>query len=195
VESQLAKLEAAIAVLNAGLVGQLGLDPADTTPIWPADSLRVGGEDVAVDQAGQTALHFRPDLNLLPLLAANADYSRERATGVLAAANPLLGAVKSVNPLAGLFDALKKEPTRAEATIHRQLLGLLATRERQADAEVRAAAATLRGNRISVAAKAAEVRNLEAKVDEYKKRVDAGVEGAAAALALARLDLLKVRGE
>src|SRR5262249_58730303 len=115
VESQLAKLEAAIAVLNAGLVGQLGLDPADTTPIWPADSLRVGGEDVAVDQAVQTALRFRPDLNLLRVLAANADYSSELANGVLTAANPLLGAVKSVNPLAGPVAALQKEARRGGA--------------------------------------------------------------------------------
>ena len=43
-----------------------------------------------------------------------------------------------------------------EAKVQRQLLGLLGTRERQAEAEVRAAVAAVRGNRAAVAAEAGD---------------------------------------
>ena len=98
-------------------------------------------------------------------------------------------------PLVAVMAMMKKEPTRMEGKLHRQVVGLLGTRERQAEAEVRAAAATLRGNRSAIAAKAAEVRNLTEKVADLKKRADAGVAGAEAEHAAARIDLLKLRGE
>jgi outer membrane protein TolC len=81
-----------------------------------------------------------------------------------------------------------------EATTRRQLIGALETRERQAEAEVRAAVASLHGARITVTAKAAEVRNLTAHVAELEKREAAGQQ-VTAELATARLDVLKLRGE
>ncbi len=173
-ESQLAKLEAGIAVLNAGLAGSLGLDPADQTPIWPDDPLRVRGDTVDVDQAVQTGQRYRPDLNLLRTLASNEEYTGELTKAVLTSVNPLLATTDPANPLLVLLTQLKKEPTKADAKLHRQVVGLLATRERQEDSEIRAAAATWRGNHSAVAAKAAEVRNLTAKVAELEKR-EAGV--------------------
>ncbi|MCE9561187.1 MAG: TolC family protein [Planctomycetes bacterium] len=197
-ESQLAKLEAGIASLNAGLAGHLGLDPADQTPIWPADTLTVSGDVPDVEQSVRTALQCRPDLNMLRTLATS-ENSGQLAKAVVTGINPLLGTKESANPLfaplISFMAVVKKEPTQAEAKMQRQLLGALATRERQADAEVRAAVAMVRGNRLAVAAKAAEVRNWQARVAEAEKRVAAGVAGAEGELALAKVELLKARGE
>lgn len=193
-ESQAARLEAGVTGLNAGLAGQLGLDPADPTPVWPGDRLRVADEVPDPEEAVRTGLHYRPDLNLLRVLAAHADRGGELTNAVLTSVNPLLGSTDPANPLAALVAVLKKEPTRYEAKLHRQLTGLLRTRERQADAEIRAAVAELRGARATAAAKAAEVRVLRARVDELETRRAAG-ENVAAELVAARVDLLKQRGE
>lgn len=199
VESQLAKLEAGIAAANAALSGHLGLDPADPTPIWPTEILSVNGEVPEVEAAVQTALRCRPDLNLLRVLAASDHQGGQLSKAVVNGINPLLGTTDSTSPvlapLVALVGLLKAEPTRSEAKLQQQVRGTLATRERQADAEVRAAIAMLRGNRLAVAAKSAEVKNLQARVAEAEKRVAAGVAGAEVELALARLDLLKGRGE
>jgi hypothetical protein len=197
IESQMAKLEAALAVLNAGLAGHLGLDPNDPLPVWPTDPLRVAGveTEVPADQAVQTARHYRPDLNLLRALTASEDFGGELARGVLTSVNPLMATQDPTNPIIAILSVIKREPTNAEAKLHRQLVALLGSRERQADAEVRAAAATVRGNRAAVAAKAAEVRNLRAKVADLEKRAAAGVAGAQAELIVAQIDLLKLRGD
>jgi hypothetical protein len=193
VESQTAKLEAGIGALNASLAGRLALDPADPTPLWPADPLRVSGEVVDAESAVATAMQCRPDLNLLRVLAAECD-SGGLTNAVLNGVNPLLGDTDSSNPVVAMLAVLKKEPTRAESKLRRQLLGLLSSRERQAEAEVRAAVAMLRGNRASAAAKAAEVRNHAARVAELVKREEAGQQ-VTVELVTARLDLLKARGE
>ncbi len=198
-ESQLAKLEAGIDSINAGLTGQLGLNPADPSPIWPADTLRVGADLPDVEQAVQMGLRCRPDLNLLRTLTASDNYGGQLAKSFLNGVNPLLGTHDPTNPFVGQFVAflavVKKEPTRSEEKMHQQLAGTLATRERQAESEIRAAASMVRGNRLSVAAKSAEVKNLQARVAEAEKRVAAGVATAEAELTLARIDLLKARGE
>ena len=197
-ESQLAKLEAGIASLNAGLAGHLGLDPADQTPIWPADTLAVSGDVPDVEQSVRTALQCRPDLNLLRTLATS-DNSGALAKAVVQGINPLLGTKESSNPLfaplIAFMGVVKKEPSQAEAKMQRQVLGALSTRERQADAEVRAAVAMVRGNRLAVAAKSAEVSNWRGRVAEAEKRVAAGVAGGEGELALAKVELLKARGE
>jgi len=197
-ESQLAKLEAAIAGLNAGLAGHLGLDPADPTPLWPADTFKVGDTVPDVEQSVQTALQYRPDLNLLRALCSGGN-GGQLTKAVVNGINPLLGTSDPSNPLLGqvvaIMAGIKQEPTKSEEKLQRQVAGALAARERQADAEVRAGVAMIRGNRLSVAAKVAEVRNLQARVAEAEKRVAAGVAAAQAELTLARIDLLKARGE
>jgi hypothetical protein len=194
-QSQLAKLEAGIAALNVSLAGRLGLNPADPTPLWPADALRVRPEDGDVEQAVVTGLHYRLDLNLLRTLARGGDHAGELTNAVLTGVNPLLGHTDSASPLAVALALLKKCPTQADEATRRQVLGLLATRERQAEAEIRADAAVLRGARAAVVAKAAEVRSQAERVAEQEKKVAAGVAGAAAELAVARLDHLKAKGE
>ncbi|WP_439629084.1 TolC family protein [Gemmata sp.] len=198
-ESQLAKLEAGIAGLNAGLAGLLGLDPSDQTPIWPADPLRVAADVPDPEHAVQVAMRCRPDLNLLRVLSASDNYGGQMAKAVVTGINPLLGSTAPSNPMlapvVALLGAMKKEPTKADAKLQREVEAALAARERQAESEVRAAVAMVRGNRLAVAAKAAEVRNHEARVAEAEKRVAAGVAGAQAELTVARLDLFKARGD
>jgi hypothetical protein len=147
-----------------------------------------------VETAVATARQYRPDLNLLRSLVADEDHGGEMANAVLNGINPLLGTTTPTHPLFALLAAVKHDPTRVESTTRRQLLGALATRDRQAEAEVRAAVATLHGQRITVTAKAAEVRNLTTRVAELEKREAAGQQ-VTAELATARLDLLKVRAE
>jgi outer membrane efflux protein len=192
VESQAAKLDAAAGALNASLAGRLGLDSA--SPIWPADPLRIAAEEPDVLAAISTARQCRPDLNLLRALLTDADRGGELANNVLNGINPLLGNAAAIHPLFALLAAVKHDPTRLEAGTRRQLLGALESRERQAEAEVRAAVASLKGARASAAAKAAEVRNLVARVAELEKREAAGQQ-VTLELATARLDLLKVKGE
>ncbi len=194
-ESQAAKLGVAIAGLNAGLSGALGLDPGDPAPIWPIEPLRVASEQPDADHAVHMAFTQRPDLNLLRSLAGGNGVTGELTNSVLAAVNPLLAAADSNNPIMALLAALKKKPTETDAKAQQQLLGLLATRQQQAEAEVRAAVAAIRGNRNVVAALTGEVRILEGRVAEEEKRLAAGVAGAEATLTTARLELLKARGE
>jgi hypothetical protein len=194
IESQAAKLEAGIGALNASLAGRLGLDPVDQTPLWPADPLRVAAAEPQVEVTVATARQYRPDLNLLRALAADEDRGGGLANSVLNGINPLLGNTPPAHPLFALLAAVRDDPTRFEATTRRQLLGALESRERQAEAEVRAAIATLRGNRAAATAKAAEVRNLVARVGELEKREAAGQQ-VTVELVTARLDLLKARGE
>jgi hypothetical protein len=194
VESQAAKLDAGLGALNASLAGRLGLDPADPMPLWPADSLRVAAEEVQVEAAVATARQLRPDLNLLRALVSDSDRGGQLANGVLNGINPLLGNPPPSHPLFALLMVVRSDPTRVEAATRRQLLGALESRERQAEAEVRAAAATLRGDRLASAAKAAEVRNLQTEVGELEKREAAGQQ-VTLELVTARMNLLKTRGE
>jgi hypothetical protein len=193
IESQAARLEAGTGALNASLAGRIGLEGGDATPIWPADPLRVAAEVIEVEQALATAMQYRPDLNLLRALVSDESGNRELANDVLAGINPLLANQKPTHPLALLLAAVKKDASD-DSKLRRQLLGVLSSRERQAEAEVRAAVATLRGNRAAVIAKSAEVRNLVARVADLEKREEAGQQ-VTVELVTARMDLLKARGE
>jgi outer membrane protein TolC len=132
---------------------------------------------------------------MLRTVTASEDFGGELAKAVIANINPLLNTRDSANPLVAFVASIKNQPTRAEAKLHAQLVSILRSRERQAEVEVRAAAATLRGERSAIAAKAAEIRNLEEKVADLEKRAAAGLAGAEAELVAARIDLLKLRGE
>jgi hypothetical protein len=196
-EAQLARLEAGIGGLNAALRGRLGLAPDDPLPIWPDDPLRVRPEDVDAAQAVATGLYYRPDLNLLrALLAGGAGGELTRA--VLAGMNPLLGPggrAPIPNPLVGALAHLpaNRERQRPEA-FRDQVAGVLAARERQAEAEIRAAVANVHGNRSAAAARSAAVRVLSAKVADLEKRERQGLS-VTAELTRARLELLTARGE
>lgn len=185
-----AQLEAAVSALNASLVTKLGLAPDDARPLWASDPLRVKPEDVDAEAAVASALQYRSDLNLLRELRDSG--SGELADAVLDAANPLLSSVPRDGAIAALC-ALAKQADKQRAA--RDRVGeVLAARERQAEGEVRAAVALLMGHRSSAAARALDARAADAKLAEVRTRADAG-QSVAAELAVAKLDVLKAKGE
>ncbi|MFO0799477.1 MAG: TolC family protein [Gemmataceae bacterium] len=188
-DAQLGQLGGGIGALNASLRGRLGLDAADPTPLGPADPLRVRGDDVDAAEAVRTALHYRPDLNFLRSLIGCRDGSDSGLSQqALTSVNPLLAAA-SGHPLAALLMALcGKDDGSGD-----RLASALAGRERQAEAEVRAAVATLHGHRAAVGARAAAVTDAAARVADLEKQAAAGVSVQAELMA-ARLELLKARG-
>jgi hypothetical protein len=192
-DAQLAKLEAGIGALNAALRARLELDPADQLPIWPDDPLRVRPDDVEPDQAVRTGLYYRPDLNLLrALLSDNGRAANDLAQALLTQVSPLLARLKS-NPLVGLL-AMPTNARERRETTRCQVESMLAARERQAEAEIRAGILTLRGHRAAATAKAAEIHRLKTRLQEVEKRAAAGQQ-VTAELSKAKLDLMKARGE
>ncbi len=195
-EAQQAKLDAGIGVLNASLRARLGLAANDPLPLWPTDPLKVKPDDVDVEQAVATGLRYRSDLNALRVLADG--NAADMADGLLKSINPLLGKLASDNPVVALFAPILApftgKPERREAETTARVAGVLQARERQADAEIRAAAALMRGNRFAVAARAMDMKQVEARLAELRKRESAGLN-VTADLITAKLDLLKAKGD
>lgn len=195
IEANRAKLEAGIDALNASLRARLNLAPHDPLPIWPSDPLKVRDEEVDVEQAVATGLAYRPDLNLLRVLAAG--NAADLAEGLIRSASPLLAATKTSNPvvilLAPILAPFTGQPERRRAEVTARVQRMLADRERQAEAEIRAAAANLRGAGATVAARALDVKQVEERVVELQTRQKAGLN-VTTELVNARLDLLKARG-
>lgn len=194
-EAQRAKLEAGIGALNASLRARLNLVGNDPLSLWPIDPLKVRPEEVDIEQAVATGLHYRPDLNLLRVLAEGS--AADLADGMLKSANPLLARTQSSNPiailLAPIFAPFTGKPAQARAETIARVAGLLTSRERQAEAEIRAAVASLHGHRAAVAARTLDVQQVQAKVAELETRQKAGLS-VTAELTTARLDLLKAKG-
>ncbi|AMV22790.1 hypothetical protein VT84_00160 [Gemmata sp. SH-PL17] len=193
IEAQQSKLEAGAGALNASLRARLGLNANDPLPLWPTDPLKVKPDDVDVSLAVTTGLHYRPDLNALRVLTGHGG-AGDMTNAVLTGINPLLANLKPDNPLVQLFSPFAKEPAHQRAAVATRVAGVLAARERQAEAEIRATATLLRGYRSAVAARALDVRAVEARIVELQKKQAAGVN-VAADLVTAKLDLFKARGD
>ena len=195
-ETQRAKLEASAGALNASLRARLNLAANDPLPLWPADPLKVSAGDPDVEQAVATGLRYRPDLNLLRILADGS--GGEMANAVLTNLSPLLGKLNSNNPLAALLapilGPLAREPKRQKAAATARIAGILHSRERQAEAEIRAAAAMVRGDRAAVAARVLDVKQVESRIEELQTRQKAGMN-VTADLVSAKIDLLKAKGD
>jgi outer membrane protein TolC len=117
---------------------------------------------------------------------------------VLRGINPLLSTLAADNPVVALFAPVLApfagKPERRRTETSARVAGVLTARERQAEAEIRAAAAMLRGHRAGVAARAMDVRQVEARIEELNARQRAGLN-VTAELVTAKLDLLKAKGE
>jgi hypothetical protein len=195
-EAQAARLEAGIGQLNASLRARLGLDPKDPLPLWPDDPLRVRPDEVDAEQAVANGLYYRPDLNVLRVLASeDGPEANELRREVLSGLHPLLmiGA-KALTPLTAAAEAWTHRREQQEESARRTLVAVLQARERQAEAEIRATVLDLHGHKAVAIANAAEVRRLNARVTELETRQKAGQQ-VTAELTKARLDLLKARGE
>jgi outer membrane protein TolC len=191
-EAKLAQLQAAIGGLNASLRARLGLPANDSLPLWPAHAFKVKADDVDAEQAVATGLHYRPDLNVLRSLAnGNAG---DATNAVLAGLNPLLAKLKSDHPLAVLFAVFTREPERQQAAANARVASVLVARQRQAEAEIRAAVLLLRGHRSAVAARMLDVQQVESRIAELETKAKAGVN-VTAELATAKLEFLTAKGE
>lgn len=180
-ESQLAdakaeasKLDGSVKELNASLKVILGQPAEPGVHYWP-EPLRVEPTPLDAEEAVRVGLHLRPDLCLLRsiLLSPNAS-AAETAEKLLAAVNPLLGSTpggpsSSAGPIARIAGAtfgLLVRDTDAPCATMRQVSKLLAERERQAEAEIRAAV-----DRVASATDQARIYSELAAT--LKKRVDA----------------------
>jgi hypothetical protein len=191
-EAKIAELEAGIDSLNVALRAMLGLDPADPLPIRPDDPLRVRPDDVDLDEAVRTGLYYRSDLNLLrTLLSDGGEAADDLADALLKQVSPMLARMKN-NPLVSVLVSKRHDTDRSGT--QSALNEMLEARTRKAEAEIRAAALDLRGQRLATTAKAAEVRRQQATLTELEKRFAAG-QPVQAELTKAKLDLWKSQGE
>lgn len=189
IEAQAATLDGAIVALNASLTNRLGIRAVAPMPFWPSEPLRVPSNS-ADPEPNLATLQLRPDLNLLRALLCDEKGGGSLANAVLSGVNPLLADVPPPHPIALLISLVRKD----DAGSRRRIQSALLSRERQAEAEVRAAVAMRRGARAATLARAAEVRNLEERVAQWEKREAAGQQ-VMLELAASRMELLKARGE
>jgi hypothetical protein len=167
--------EAGIRLLNAELKGRIGLDPGGPERLWPVGPFGVSAGPVDVERAVRAAVEGRPDLLLIRSIITNLSADTlPAAREQLRAVSPLAGAAPA--PTAGLLRRLGADAEkRAAAEVplrRRQAEAVLADRERQAAAEVRAAADQMASavRRVGLARAAAE--SWKAKVDRSDKPAD-----------------------
>ncbi len=201
VSADVIRAEGGARELNAGLKALLGLPQDQREQFWP-DPPEVGRPPASADEAVRLGLTYRPDLLLLRTLVGSGDPdSAQVASQALAGVNPLLSGPTS---LVSGSPSLKLRvvaaclglnlPTPAQLHHDRVLVAeLLAGRERQAEAEIRAAFERT----IALAAQAkthADLADgLHTRVADLEKAEEAG-RGDAVALAVARAAFRKASG-
>lgn len=195
--SNQARLRSGIQALNGELKALLAIDPSTPGLLLPADQVRVVPEPLDVEQAVQLGLRLRPELNLLRTLANVADPRAVSAVRrALVGLAPPLAAVLSVT--AETFPVLTpwvRESAKADAVaLRRQVLALLADRERAAVKEIRAAADEWTTARELVGLARSRFTLAQERVTEYEKRSNAG-QAVEVDRRRARLDALKAEGE
>ncbi len=191
VRSQAAELDGSLTAVNLRLTERLQLPPSPL-PLWPEVALQVAAEDVDVEDAIAKTLQYRPDLNILRLLATAEGRTIQRLQPLLAAIHPLLADAEPIHPLHLLLAELRKHPTEWERRWQQRVAEILATRQRQVAAEVRAAAARRRSLRLQATAQQAELDLIERNIAELEQRQVAG-QPVVAELATARLERLQLR--
>jgi hypothetical protein len=191
VRAQLAQLAAARVALNAALVQRLDLSEADP-PLWPDVTLHLDPRDLDAPAALATADLYRPDLNILRLLARADLRLIPTAQALLQSIHPLLGTQTQPSPLAFLLAELRKAPTGDEKRWQMHLAAVLEARQRQVAGEVRTAIALRQGRRILVQARQAQAEHWRQQRDELEKRQAAG-QAVTRELLTARLELLRAQ--
>lgn len=184
--------------LNIDLKARLGLDVSGPERLWPTADLNVVPAPIDADAAVQTALETRADLRLLRGLyhGLNAE--------TLDAVREQLSMLRPPVPFARRLDVAAASAAAEIETRRKQLYAMIADRERQIGAEVRAAVIALDSaakrvalaNRRAVethgkpADKAAET--LQAELEWYKARAELMTE--ITAYHQARVKLRAVQG-
>ncbi len=148
VRAERVRLRGQAGELEVGLKVLLGLPVGPPARLSPDDPLEVPAAPFDIDAAVRVGLASRPDLTLLRTLAGSTDPDAPALTRkVLAGVNPLLGggatlalppSLKVVVRVVAPCSAPWPDPACPEAATA-QVRTLLAERERQAEAEIRAA--------------------------------------------------------
>jgi hypothetical protein len=201
VSADLIRAEGGARELNYGLKALLGLPQDRHEQFWP-DPPEVGRPPESVDEAVRTGLAYRPDLLLLRTLVGSGDPdSAQTASQALAGVNPLLsgpGSLLSGSPnirLRVVAACLGLNLPSAEQLHHvpELIAELLAGRERQAEAEIRAAFERTVALAAQAKTHADLADGLHTRVVDLEKADDAG-RGDAVALATARAAYRKASG-
>jgi hypothetical protein len=207
VEEQLAEVSADVIraeggarELNHGLRALLGVPQDSRDQFWP-DPPEVGRAPENVDEAVRTGLAYRPDLQLLRvLLGSGGQGDTETQREAVGSVSPLLAGPQSLIPSAGILlrtaaACMGLELPGPEQAQHlRELLvELLAARERQAEAEIRAAFERVGTLAAQAKTHADQADRARARLSDLEKAEEAG-RGDTAALAVARAAYRKATG-
>ena len=202
--AQLEQAELGSRLLDLDLKRRLGLpaQPADDR-LWPVGDFAIDATPVDPERAATAALADRPELRgLWALYNGLTPDVLPDVREMLRAGSPLLG-LPPAGPVRRGFLALllgrKRGPDPAavaELEVRkRQLLELIADRERQVADEARAAALTLNAQTVRAALARDRVAAWEKQLAEAVKKREANQPGAELQEPQVRLDWLKARGE
>lgn len=174
------RLAGTIHQLNYAIAHLINYDLPDGVHFWP-DAPVVIEQPIDTDAAVQTALQQRPDLQLLRSLQHSTDAdSAQIARQVLGGLNPLAGASavsEQFTLLMKLLIACKYRPdpqAEWDARTRRQLAMLIVDREKQAEAEVRAAVARVNSTSQQARIAAQTVDQLRVRVRELETGLKEG---------------------
>lgn len=191
------KLRSGIQRLNGELKALLAIDPRTPGLLLPADQVRVVPDPLDVDQAVQLGLRMRPELNLLRALANVADPRAVAAVrrALIGLAPPLAAVLSATSETIPALTPWVREAAKADAvSLRRQVLALLADRERAVVKEVRAAADEWGTARELAGLARSRFELAQGRVTEYEARSKAG-QAVEVDRRRARLDALKAEGE
>jgi outer membrane protein TolC len=186
---------------NHGLRALLGLPQDSTEQLWP-DAPEVGRAPENVDEAVRVGLAYRPDLLLLRTLLGSGDPGApETEREALGTASPLLAGPPSLIPgsagivlrAAAACMGLDLPSPGKEQHVRQMLAELQAGRERQAEAEIRAAFEHAVALAAQAKAHADHADKARVRMEDLEKAEAAG-RGDAQALAVARAAYRKATG-
>jgi|GEM_PF-6651218 len=181
VQVEIARFDAAITQLNAGLKLKLGMPIDPRVRLVTDDPLEISTEPILVEEAVKVGLKRRSDLALLHTLQSLPD--SQDARRLLAEASPLLaGAVQAELPpglrffvrlLSFCSGGTWPTPPDAQST-GEQLQTLTSERERQAEVEIRIAASQMEEAATAARLQAELAVQLRQRVVELRKEQAAG---------------------
>jgi hypothetical protein len=205
-ESQLEQAELASRLLNVDLKRRLGFpDRPNADRLWPEGFFGIDPTPLDPEAAVNAALADRPELRgLRDLYRQLTPETLPDARDFLRASNPLLGggASGSEPRLPWLLScwlklsSKSKEAKAAEVEVRKkQLLDILAYRERAVADETRAAVLTANSQRVKASLARDRVRSWEEKLADAEKKRAAGQAGAEFLVPQVQSELQKARSE
>lgn len=192
-----ARLRSGIQKLNGELKAALAIDPSTPGLLLPADQVRVVPDPLDAEMAVQLGLRLRPELNLLRTLANVADPRAVSAVrrALIGLAPPLAAVLSTAAELLPPLTPWVREAAKADSlALRRQVLSLLADRERVVVKEVRTAVEEWTTARELAGLARSQFELAQERVAEYEKRSKAG-QAVEVERRRARLDALKAEGE